>query len=611
MIINGFKVEKYNIHSIPEKEKYWICPLCSSLRKHNTEKCMTVHWESGSGKCHHCGEVVQLHEWSKKQTTKEYKIPTWNNSTELSDAVVKWFEARKIDQFILRLLKINSGETDMPGKDGWVKMNTIQFPYFRCGEIVNIKYRGAKKEFKMFKDGELIPYNLDNVANREIVYWVEGEPDVLAVMSCGIHNVTSTPNGFPLPRPDGMPNVNLEFLDNAIDFFKDTQKFILAFDNDEPGLNGRSEFIRRFGAHKCYTVDLRDCKDSNEFLIKYGSEELKKTLEDYKEIPLSNVSTYTDHKDQVRDFFLHGMPKGLTTGIMAALDNCFSANLSHIILVTGIPSHGKSEVVDAMCCGYALNYDYKIAFASVENKPDAMHLQKLTRKLHGITPHKQTDFNKAFETVEQFTNDHFYFIDIEIKYDLETVLKKTEELIFRKGIKVLVIDPYNKVRISGEIPSITGNKTNDYTSHYLNLLNEFGYKFNVLILLVAHPIKIGKDTAGKRIVPDFYDVKGGGEFYDMCHHGLVVYKDDILNCILIRTLKVKFLHLGTNNTDTWWQYNVNNGRYSQIEDPNKEAPKPIWDNSNWVLQYDKNRKVEVIESDELWYNKESDEEIPF
>lgn len=611
MIINGFKVAKYNIYNIPENAKYWTCPICSSSRKHSTEKCMTVHWESGNGKCHHCGEVVQLHEWEKKKSTKEYKIPEWTNNTDLSDKIIKWFEGRKIDQFILRLMKISYGIMDMPSKDGWEKMNTIQFPYFRRGEIVNIKYRGPRKEFRMFKDGELIPYNLDNVANKEIVYFVEGEPDVLAVMTCGIHNVTSTPNGFPLPRPDGIPNVNLEFLNNAIDFFKETEKFILAFDNDEPGLNGQSEFIRRFGAHKCYTVDLKDCKDANEYLIKYGAEELKIALENYKEIPLSNVSTYNDHKDSVRDFFINGMPKGLITGVLPRLDECFSVNLGHVVLVTGIPSHGKSELVDTMICGYSLNYDYKCAIASPENKPNSIHLQKLARKLNGLAPRKREDFTRSFEKVEEFVNDHFYFIDIELRYDLETVLKKAEELVFRKGIKILVIDPYNKVRLSGEVPAITGNKTNDYTSHYLNMLNEFGYKNNVLILLVAHPIKIGNDLSGKRIVPDFYHVKGGGEFYDMCHHGLVVYKDNILNSILIRTLKVKFLHLGSNDIDTWWQYNINNGRYSEIEDPNKEAPNPIWDNSNWVLQYDKNKKAEIIQTDDLWYNQEPIEDVPF
>ncbi len=42
-------------------------------------------------------------------------------------------------------------------------------------------------------------------------------------------------------------------------------------------------------------------------------------------------------------------------------------------------------------------------------------------------------------------DDNFFFIDMD-KYDLKSVLKKGAELVKRKGIKCLVIDPFNKVR---------------------------------------------------------------------------------------------------------------------------------------------------------------------
>jgi len=45
-------------------------------------------------------------------------------------------------------------------------------------------------------------------------------------------------------------------------------------------------------------------------------------------------------------------------------------------------------------------------------------------------------WNKCFEVV----NDNFYFIESE-RYDLDSVLKKGAELVKRKGIKCLVIDP--------------------------------------------------------------------------------------------------------------------------------------------------------------------------
>lgn len=611
--IGKFKIKEFNIYGISEGVKYSTCPLCSESRKKKTQKCAKIFWDQGFLKCSHCGEVVQLHTWETKNKTTEYKVPTWSNNTKLNDGVVKWFEGRGISQFVLRLMKIGEGLEHMPHitESGmiWKEKNTIQFPYFRNGNIIDIKYRSGDKNFKLYKEAERMPYNLDNIQGQETIYMVEGEPDVLAVMECGIHNVSSPPNGFTKKG-----NVNLDWLNNDVEHFIKAEKIILAFDNDEPGENGKREFIRRFGAHKCHTVDLKDCKDSNDYLIKYGSEELKKALEDHKEIPLENVSTYDDFKEKVRDFFLNGMPKGFVTDTLVGLDNNFSVDPAQVMLVTGIPTHGKSEVVDQMTIGYAVKYGHKTAFASVENKPNQLHHQKLLRKLNGSTPKYKEDFNDSFKACEMFANDHFFMIDIDGSYDLEKVLMKAEELVYRKGIKVLVIDPFNKVRYKGEVESITGNKTNDYTNAYLSKLDEFGRKFDVIPILVAHPVKMSKQENGKMNIPDMYSVKGGGEFYDMCHHGLTVYRDFDLDYTMIRTLKVKFSNLGEAGKDAWFKYNIQNGRFTNvIGDPTSGNGVDIeHDNSNWVTKNaNKADQQDIFSNNDLecnpndWNNEET------
>lgn len=610
MNINGFEIEQYNIHNIPDNVKYHTCPLCSHTRKKKTQKCLTLYWENGLGKCSHCGEVVQLHTF-KKKTNETYKLPEWNNNTNLSENVVKWFEKRGISQFILRLMKISEGIEMMPpnkNETAWKEKNTVQFPYFRNGEVTNIKYRGGDKTFKLAKDAEKIPYNLDNIQGQEIIYMVEGEPDVLAVMECGIHNVTSPPNGFTLKG-----NVNLDWLNNDVEHFINAKKLVLAFDQDEPGQNGTKEFIRRFGAHKCFLVDLSDCKDSNDYLLRYGGERLKEALLNHFEVPLEGVSTYNNHKEGVRDFFLNGMPKGYVTGVMPTLDKIFSVNSGQPIMITGIPSSGKSEVLDQICLGYATKYNFKIAYASPENKPNVLHLQKLVRKTLGYAPSDKHQFNMAFEDIERFLNDNVFMIDMEMGYDLESVLLKFEELVIRKGVKVVVIDPFNKVRYKGEIMNVTGNRVNDYTNTYLTKLEEFARKCDVIPFLVAHPNKLEKGANGKRVIPDFYDVKGGGEFYDMMPHGLVVHRNYELDTTLIRTLKVKFSHLGSNNADAWFKFNINNGRYTEIIGDVESAIRTndesiisySWDNSNWI------KKEPVLKNIEYNQNFENETEIPW
>jgi twinkle protein len=210
-------------------------------------------------------------------------------------------------------------------------------------------------------------------------------------------------------------------------------------------------------------------------------------------------------------------------------------------------------------------------------------------------------------------------IDLEGAYDLDRVLMKAEELVYRKGIRILVVDPFNKIPLKSKIEPITGNRINDYTNTYLSKLNEFAVKFDTLVILVAHPVKMEKLATGKRAIPDFYDVKGGGEFYDMCHHGIVVHRDYDLGLTLIRTLKVKFGHLGENNADAWFKYNINNGRLTDIVGDAKPNENPVfyYDNDNWVTKdFEKAVQKEIFSlkpNEDEWYNKEPREldEVPF
>jgi twinkle protein len=134
------------------------CPACSASRKKQKDKCFNWNHNDKVGKCHNCGEAFyEFKEFQPKE--KKFVRPGWANNTELSDKVVKYFEGRKISQFTLRNMKITSGDEWMPQFEKEVE--TIHFNYFRGDELINVKYRGASKSFKMFKDAELILYNLN------------------------------------------------------------------------------------------------------------------------------------------------------------------------------------------------------------------------------------------------------------------------------------------------------------------------------------------------------------------------------------------------------------------------------------------------------------------
>ena len=64
-----------------------------------------------------------------------------------------------------------------------------------------------------------------------------------------------------------------------------------------------------------------------------------------------------------------------------------------------------------------------------------------------------------------------------------------------------------------------------YTMEYLQKIEVFAKKFDVLVFIVAHPTKMYKDKDGKIEEPTMYNIKGGGEWYDASYHGLLVHRD--------------------------------------------------------------------------------------
>jgi twinkle protein len=597
MKVNGFKVEKYNQYNFPEKVKKYTCPLCSESRKKKTQKCLTLDWERYLANCWHCGETLQINTYRKRETEKKYIRPKWKNKTELSDKVVKFFESRKISQLTLKRLKVSSGNEYMPVINK--KCEAIQFNYFINDELINIKYRGPKKTFKMHKGSELVFYNLDSIRNSKECYITEGEIDCLTLIECGIDNVVSVPNGAALR------NNNLEYLDNCFQYFENKEKIYLCLDNDEAGKNLEKELIRRLGIEKCYYFDFNSCKDANEYVIKYGKESLRQVIESPIIYPITDVITLEHDEKQLDDYLLNGLAPGYGIGIKE-IDEIFTVDLGMVMTVTGIPKYGKSTWIDFITTNYNLKHKWKIGFASPENQPVYIHKERIISKMLGYEP-KGASHNKSkpYKDAKIHLNQNFFFMCFnDGKYELSRVLDKARELILRKGIKVLVIDPFNKVRLEKSL----GKNINEYTNDYILELDMFARRYNILIILVAHPKKLGKDATGQREQPDFYDVKGGGEFYDMMPLGVVIHRDWAANMTNFKVLKVKFQHLGTNEADVDLKYNINNGRYSV---PDSLTSNCVYDNSNWLT----NKEPEVFEDisdlnlDDIEPNKEFD--IPF
>ena len=548
--INGFAIDKFNQYGLEVGKTQGVCPWSSKCRKpeNQKKKCSSYDWERGLGTCHNCNTSFQLHTYQRKGASeKVYVRPEQRLTPKVSTKVEDWFKTRGISTQTLADLKVSEGTEWMPqtGKSE----NTIHFNYYIGDQLINIKYRDGRKNFKLYKGAEKIFYNINSIVGYDSCIIVEGEMDVLAMHEAGVKNVISVPNGATLNSN------NLDYLDNCIDYFEDKTEVILALDTDEPGQALKQEFIRRLGAEVCYLVDFDDCKDANEYLLKHGADKLRNVVTSCKQVPLENVSTLYDIEDELKDFVQNGFKPGFQVGL-PNFDKIFSTYTGQFITVTGIPSSGKSDFVDQMVVGYNNNYQWKTAYASPENQPTYLHAHKLMRKHWQDMPTPGDIGGQQWKKIADHVNDNYFFIDMD-KYTLESVLRKGAELVKRKGIKCLVIDPFNKVRDT----NAHSDDVNRYTMDYLQKIEIFAKKYDVLVFIVAHPTKMYKGQDGKIEEPTMYNIKGGGEWYDASYHGLLVHRDYENKTVKAKVLKVKFQNLGENGAEAHFTWEPRSGSF--------------------------------------------------
>lgn len=555
-----------------------FCPECHEMRHDKRDKSLSVDIDKGIWKCHYCGfsghleyDDSEKRKWMEKQTWYQhtkirqkpvYKKPTPKQITPISERAKAWFAGRGISEKTLQDLKVTEGLEWMPQKNG--NANTVQFNYFLNGELVNTKFRTGDKCFKLVSGAELIPYNIDAIKGQKECIICEGEIDCLSFHECGFPYVVSVPNGA---------NANLDYLDNFIeDYFDDKETIYIASDTDTKGVVLKEELIRRFGAERCKVLNYGEgCKDANEHLVKFGKESLIACVKAAAEIKVEGVFTISDFEQPLDALFEHGWQKGVTIG-HENFDRLCSFETKRLCIVTGIPGSGKSEFIDEIAERLNIRYGWRFAYFSPENAPLAYHASKLIEKFTGKRFNRQTLTDSEYKQVKERLEQDFFFISPTGDFRLDNILEKAKFLVRRKGIKALVIDPFNRL----ESEQGTRNET-QYISELLDRLTNFAQRNDILIILMAHPTKQPKNKDGVIEAPTLYDISGSANFFNKADFGIVVHRNRIENNVEVHIQKVKFRHLGECGT-ALFKYNLNNGRYT----PFTNGLEPQWDNNNHI-----------------------------
>jgi twinkle protein len=586
------------------------CPQCGNNPKHKGRNDLSVNISEGIWKCHSasCGWTGTINKKSEFQDIKKvYSIPVWKNNTELSEKMVKYFEGRGISQFTLRQMRICEGIEWMPGLNK--EINTVQFPYFIDDVLVNIKYRDGLKNFKLVKDAKLIFYNLNGIKGEKECIITEGEIDALSYWEIGMHNVVSVPNGA------NANSNNFQYIDNNYEDFENLDKIYIATDTDKPGISLRNELIRRFGAERCFIVEYGKFKDANDLLKAEGPEALKKTIESAKEIKIDGIFTIEDVFKEMLYSFKYGKNRGTTTHIKI-FDEHWTHRSGEVTIWTGYNNEGKSIQLIQLAVLKARFDGWKFGVFCPENYPISDYYDDLIHCYVGkscdpIYPNQMSE--SEYIDAANFINDHFFVIDPEDDYSIETIIEKANFLVKRKGIKSLIIDPYNQIEHQME----RGQREDLYISKFMSHLKREALKMDISVHLVAHQVTPNFSGGEDYPQPDSYKIKGGGTFSDKADNVIIVWrpfrksnqKDTTVKIIIPKIKKQKLVGLPgefdlfysrTKNQYFDNKFDCENSQVFNWQKP-REEPKQaeIWDSN---IDFD-NQKSEN-------YTKET-EQAPF
>jgi twinkle protein len=181
-------------------------------------------------------------------------------------------------------------------------------------------------------------------------------------------------------------------------------------------------------------------------------------------------------------------------------------------------------------------------------EPEAVYVTKLCEKITGkafgrrknpADRMKAQDLHYAMNTIEK----HYYFIDVHTgSLSIDSVIEKAKELVERKGVNGLIIDPWNCIeqRFGGE------KLETQYILESLNKLISFVETAEMTAFLVAHPTKMKPG-----VIPTLYDVAGSAHFFNRIQNGFIVHQDKKNGNVDVIVSKVKQSWLGHRGTATF------------------------------------------------------------
>lgn len=475
------------------------CPFCG-----DSEHKFAVNLNTGAYQCMHenrCGRRGSFFQLQRElgdeperyidrvgAKKQDYKRPKAHSKKDTARAR-EYLQTRGLNDETIKAFRIGqSGDS------------AVMFPYFKGGELVNVKYRTIREK-KMWQESGAEPslFNRDRIGPKltELVI-TEGEIDAMTWDQYGLPAV-SVPSGV---RDTRWVEVEWEWLERFDTVY-------LSFDMDSAGEEAVKEVARRLGLWRCYRVEL-PYKDANECLVAgLSKDEMMNCLlaaQGYSIPDLVNPSSQTE--DVIELYENPEKRNGFPT-LFEKLQNTMKGwRPSELTIWTGQNGSGKTTVLNQIMLAHAFANNQRVFIASME--------MPVTRLLYWMTlAHTKVYSREAVKQFIESLDGSIVLLNRDDVIDEDTLINVMEFAARKYGIRTFVVDSLMRVGLN-----LTGQNELEGQKQFTGRLVNFAKAHMAHVHLVAHPRKSASDDA----IPGKIDIAGTSNIANLAANVLIMWR---------------------------------------------------------------------------------------
>jgi len=545
-----------------------LCPYCNG--DGHDKDTFSINLKTGMFKCFRssCGEQGHFVKMAKdfdykldfKQNTqkKVYRsLP--QHEIEIRNKAVEYMAKRGISREVVERYKITTQKSND---------NILVFPFYDSGGVLQfVKYRKAdfdkaKDKNKEWSESNTMPilFGMNQCVDYEALVITEGQIDSLSVSECGIKNAVSVPTGAQ----------GFTWLENCWEWITKFNEVIVFGDCEKGKITLVDELSKRLPM-PVRVVQMEDYfgeKDANDILRKYGKETIINAIQNAKIQPVNHIKDLAD----VKAVDIYNLERIYTK--INEIDKVIGGMyFGQVILLTGKRGEGKSTfmsqlIVEALEQGYkTLAYSGELTDYHFKRWLDlqAAGPKNITTNLNQFGEETYFLTNDIEEQINNWYRGNAYIYDnnsIDDGEEFESLTETIEKAICRYGIRFVCIDNL--------MTALDVDMKDDLyraQSKFIKKLKAIAVKFNIVVLVVAHPRKAqtsieNDDVAGSGDITNRVDVvmaysrNENGE----CDSKLSILKNRLTGKLTSKGNEVKLFY--SNSTKRISSLSSNNKAYS-------------------------------------------------